>query len=80
MEVHKLNAALNWDGKYGASPWDLQYADIDLAMRCYPTDFLQIPIKYVCVYNGHHQHLSYCDDLCQQMFNLFLLFFVFFML
>ena len=67
MEVHKLNASLNWDCKHDANPWDLRYATVDLAMRCYPTNQLQIPIKYV--------KLLYGKDLNWFIFFLFLFLF-----
>ncbi|KAL0491697.1 hypothetical protein AKO1_010174 [Acrasis kona] len=47
MEVHQLNASLNWDSKYEANPWDLSFADVDVAMRCYPTTKLQVPLNFI---------------------------------
>jgi hypothetical protein len=47
MEVHQLNATLNWDSKHEANPWDLSFADVDVAMRCYPTPSLQVPFNFI---------------------------------
>lgn len=51
MEIHKLNASLNWEGEYESNPWDLRYANVDLAARVYPTSTIQVPLAYI-QFNG----------------------------
>jgi hypothetical protein len=47
MEVYRLNASLNWDSNFEANPWDFEFANIDIAARCFPTENLQLPIRYI---------------------------------
>ena len=44
MEVYRLNASLNWDSEHEGNPWDLSYANIDIAFNLFPTDRIQIPV------------------------------------
>lgn len=65
MEVHQLNAQLNWDSKHEANPWDLNFADVDVAMRCYPTNSLQVPFNFIQVdgQRGYSVGLEYSYDI-----------------
>jgi hypothetical protein len=65
MEVHQLNASLNWDSKYEANPWDLSFADVDVAMRCYPTTSLQVPFNFIQAdgQRGYSVGLEYSYDI-----------------
>mmetsp|Transcript_2524 Transcript_2524/g.3653 ORF Transcript_2524/g.3653 Transcript_2524/m.3653 type:complete len:761 (+) Transcript_2524:61-2343(+) len=56
MEIHRFNASLNWDGKHKNNPWDISDGAFDVAVRCYPTEKLQIPISFLQLSRGRRAY------------------------
>ena len=47
MDVEQLSGTLNWGSDFDANPWDLNSADLDLALRFFPSKNLQLPVSLI---------------------------------
>ena len=47
MDVEQFSGTLNWNSDFGSHPWDLNYADLDIALRFFPKKNLEVPVSLV---------------------------------